>query len=81
MFKAHNHALSKRHIFTLFSDNRYDHERIRVLVNIFSIRFSNLKKKKYSVVYHIRHFDFQRRMEMNFETVTLQLRNFIKDFF
>ena len=44
LWKVHNHALSWCHIFTWFSHNRHDHARIRVLVNIFSIRSSSLKK-------------------------------------
>ena len=38
LLKVHNHALSRCHIFTLFSHNRHDHARIRVLVS------SSLKK-------------------------------------
>ena len=37
------HALP-RYILTLFSHNRHDHARICILVNIFSIRSSSLKK-------------------------------------
>ena len=59
------------YLFTLFSHNRHDHARIRVLVNIFSIRFSNLKKK-YSVVYHVRRFDFQRQIK---KLYTLRMKN------
>ena len=44
LIKVHNHPLSRCHIFTLFSHNRHDHVRIRVLVNTFSIRSSSLKK-------------------------------------
>ena len=38
-----NHALSWSHKFTLFSHNRHDHVRIRVLLNIFSISSPSLK--------------------------------------
>ena len=44
LLKGHKHALSRCHISTLFSHNRHDHSRIRILVNIFSIRSSGLKK-------------------------------------
>ena len=52
LLKVHNHALSWCHIFTLFSHNHHDHARIRVLVNIFSTRFSNLKKKLFCCFSH-----------------------------
>ena len=71
LLKVYNHALSWRHIFTLFSHNRHDHARIRVLVNIFSIRSSSLEQI-FCIVYHIRHFDFQRRSK---KLYTLRKKN------
>ena len=52
-FKVHNGALLWCHKFTLVSHNRHDHIRIRVLLNVFSIRSISLK--------HILLFFFNQR--------------------
>ena len=68
LLRVRNHALLKCHIFTLFSHNRHDHAKIRVLVNIFSVRFSNLKK----IFCCLSHFHFQRWIK---KLYTLKIKN------